>query len=282
MGDVVSCPEQSRPARRFGWLREDSSHLRPAVWPAVWCRGKWRRQAHPFSIMALLGVWWMTAQLACVVPPAVMFATEGWALLTGALALWGLLMGGLISVGEAWRWFRLVAPKDLLGRQRSCECWCSRNRCPGGLVGFDGVESLRPLKAISPMCDHLNRPVTAGVAVAELNLEHLRGLPEGWLDGEGLAPSEEGLDWLAAAWARHWPAHLRRPYAYPTVAGGVNLEWDTPAVSLSLEIDLQAKTAELQGVNISTGAVLEDLPRDLTDPASWSAFALAAGTFLAD
>ena len=68
-------------------------------------------------------------------------------------------------------------------------------------------------------------------------LDGFRGMKDGWLDGNGLAPNHAGLDWLDNAFASLYPAHGRLPYVYPTPKGGVQLEWSLGPNEVSLEID---------------------------------------------
>lgn len=74
-------------------------------------------------------------------------------------------------------------------------------------------------------------------------LDEMRGLSDGWLDGQGLAPDPKGLDWLARAFEEHWPDGLPKPRMYPTPEGGVQAEWSIGSYRPSLEIDLALQTA---------------------------------------
>lgn len=69
-------------------------------------------------------------------------------------------------------------------------------------------------------------------------LAELRGLKNGWLEGRGQAPNPTQLNWLANAFAHHWPADLPEPYLYPTPEGGILAEWSVSTAEASLEIDL--------------------------------------------
>jgi hypothetical protein len=81
-------------------------------------------------------------------------------------------------------------------------------------------------------------------------LTELKSLKPGWLDGAGVAPKPEGLDWLAGAFDRHWSSDLPRPYLYPTAEGGVRAEWPLPPNEVSLEIDLSARTGGWHALNL--------------------------------
>ena len=69
-------------------------------------------------------------------------------------------------------------------------------------------------------------------------LDEFRDMKDGWLEGEGVAPSLEGLDWLATGFDRHFPDDLPLPYLYPTPEGGVQAEWSLSENEISLEVDL--------------------------------------------
>ncbi len=69
-------------------------------------------------------------------------------------------------------------------------------------------------------------------------LEELQNLKDGWLDGQGVAPSRMGLDWFAKTIGANYPADLPRPFIYPTAEGGLQLEWSLGEHELSLEVDL--------------------------------------------
>jgi hypothetical protein len=80
-------------------------------------------------------------------------------------------------------------------------------------------------------------------------LEDLATMQDGWLDGKGIAPRRENLDWFAAAWEKNIPLELPKPYIYPTPEGGIQLEWSQGGWELAAEIDFKEKTALLVGVN---------------------------------
>ena len=63
-------------------------------------------------------------------------------------------------------------------------------------------------------------------------------MKDGWLEGGGVAPSLDGLDWLASTFDRHFPDDLPLPYLYPTSEGGVEAEWSLGSQSVIFEVDL--------------------------------------------
>ena len=108
-------------------------------------------------------------------------------------------------------------------------------------------------------------------------LDEFRSLRDGWADGMqyagdwgngyGKAPSHAGLDWLAAAFTRHYPADAPLPYTYPTPEGGVQMEWSLGVQEISLEIDLETGQGWWHRLDMST---TDDAEQDLTlDAAGW-------------
>ena len=90
------------------------------------------------------------------------------------------------------------------------------------LLEFDSIERISPL-------DELDISV---------QIDDLRLLKDGWLEGQGKAPSKEGLDWLSQAFDNYYPSDLPLPYLYPTEPGGVQAEWSLGRNEITLEIDL--------------------------------------------
>ena len=88
-----------------------------------------------------------------------------------------------------------------------------------------GVESVEHISLLDP----LDVPA---------RLDEFRDMKDGWLEGGGVAPSLDGLDWLASTFDRHFPDDLPLPYLYPTPEGGVEAEWSLGSQSIIFEIDL--------------------------------------------
>jgi hypothetical protein len=99
-------------------------------------------------------------------------------------------------------------------------------------------------------------------------LDHLRTLEDGWLDGEGKAPSDEGLDWLTHAFADHYPQDLASPYLYPTPDGGVQAEWSLSRFEVTLDVDFRSRVGYWHQRNMQTD---DEDAREirLDDPDSW-------------
>lgn len=99
--------------------------------------------------------------------------------------------------------------------------------------------------------------------------EELKLLRDGWLDGVGLAPSPDGLDWLAGVMAEKYPDILPLPYSYPVAEGGIQFEWPLITHEPSLEIDLNGKTGEWHDLDFETGKE-EEKRLDLSEEKDWA------------
>ncbi len=106
------------------------------------------------------------------------------------------------------------------------------------LLGFESVEHVSILDALD----------------ISAQLDDLRLMKNGWLEGEGLAPPHEGLDWLSRAFDKHYPENLPSPYLYPTEEGGVQAEWSFKQDEVSLRIDLGSHAGGWHALNMETDA----------------------------
>ena len=92
------------------------------------------------------------------------------------------------------------------------------------LSGMDAIEQVTLL-------DPLDVPA---------RLDELRAMQDGWMDGDGKAPSMAGLDWLSINFERYFPDDLPLPHVYPTPEGGVEAEWSLGPHSIILEFHLDS------------------------------------------
>ena len=69
-------------------------------------------------------------------------------------------------------------------------------------------------------------------------LDEFRKIRNGWLEGDGLAPNHDGLDWLSASFDHYYPGDDLLPHTYPTEDGGVRMEWSSTNNAMILEINL--------------------------------------------
>jgi hypothetical protein len=92
-------------------------------------------------------------------------------------------------------------------------------------------------------------PLNVAARINELKL-----LKNGWLNGKGIAPTHNGLNWLVGALDYHFPDGLPLPHLYPTAEGGVRAEWSAKPHELSLSINLTARTGEWHTLNVDNDA----------------------------
>ena len=127
-----------------------------------------------------------------------------------------------------------------------------------GIGKYDWQDKLVSLDTIEHVTILDPRDVSA-------RLDEFRTLKNGWLEGIGVPPSSQGLDWLSNQFSRLYPDDLALPYAYPLEDGGVLLEWPFGQGEASLDIDVAQRTAEWHWLNTSTGEESErqfDLSRE--------------------
>ena len=125
-----------------------------------------------------------------------------------------------------------------------------------------------PVKATVVAMD--GQPTSATVSRLDIRarLDSIRKIRDGWLEGGGLAPSPDGLDWLAETFAAHYPDDCPRPYLYPTEDGGVQAEWSLAPWSVSWEINLESRLGEWFALNLTTDQSHERQLR-CDAPADW-------------
>ena len=100
---------------------------------------------------------------------------------------------------------------------------------------FDSIEHVTPLDPLD----------------IRLRLEELAGLKEGWLDGKGLVPAKDDLEWFTTSFETLFDSDLPLPYLYPTAEGGLQAEWSLNGWEVSLDIDLSKRQAEYQALNLN-------------------------------
>lgn len=88
-------------------------------------------------------------------------------------------------------------------------------------------------------------------------LDRIRELRDGWLDGEGMAPSCDGIRWIESTLRRYLPMDFSPVYLYPTETGGILLEWSIESTAASLEVNLESHTGIWHELNMRSGEELE-------------------------
>ena len=100
-------------------------------------------------------------------------------------------------------------------------------------------------------------------------LDDLRLLNDGWLDGEGKAPCRGGLDWLSKVLGGHFREGSRLPYLYPTESGGIRAEWSLGEDEITLDINLEARKGFWHHLDMGTG-VFEERELACDDEKDWT------------
>lgn len=102
------------------------------------------------------------------------------------------------------------------------------------------------------------------------NLEKVRSLQDGWLDGSGKAPSVELLDWFEG-WFLDFGEKHNLNYGYPSVfprhGGGLVLEWFLPRFAPSLEIEPDHQMAYFHCIDPGCLDEYYEIDVNLADPA---------------
>lgn len=101
---------------------------------------------------------------------------------------------------------------------------------------------------------------------AQLNDFH--ELQDGWLDGEGIKPPTDGLQWLRHAFECNYPDKLPLPHLYPTETGGVQVEWTLGPNEITLNVNIETRLSEWHGLNLESGNVSE-YTLNFDDDADW-------------
>lgn len=90
--------------------------------------------------------------------------------------------------------------------------------------------------------------------------ERIRKLRDGWLDGEGKAPSCDGVDWIESILRRYIPINFPPIYLFPTDTGGILIEWSVASSEASIEVNLESRTGIWHELDVQSD---EDFERTL-------------------
>ena len=107
----------------------------------------------------------------------------------------------------------------------------------GGKVLIHGSGEHKPEQQIATL-DTIYGITELNPLDVPFQLGNLRNMQNEWLDGDGIAPPKEGLDWLADQFDANFPNNLLLPHVFPTLEGGVEMEWSHGKNAIILEIDL--------------------------------------------
>ena len=102
-----------------------------------------------------------------------------------------------------------------------------------------------------------------------LQLDELRLLQDGWLDGEGISPPTNGLEWLNDVFECNFPDVLPLPHLYPTETGGVQAEWSLEPNEITLDVNFETHLGEWHVLNLTSDDVSERT-LNCDDAADWT------------
>lgn len=122
----------------------------------------------------------------------------------------------------------------------------------GSQAEFHGIGRLDPIGRVLEFTSLSQLKIIDTPLDISLQLDTIRALEDGWLDGEGLAPSLSGVDWIESRMYRYLPADFPRPYLYPTESGGVQLEWSIESNEVSIEVNLVSRLGVWHEFNLQS------------------------------
>lgn len=120
-----------------------------------------------------------------------------------------------------------------------------------GVGEFDVNERLGSITKIDQLERLPHYPLTAGI-------EKLASLSDGWLEGVGVAPKPEDLNWLSNELAKVFPESLAYPSVAPTEEGNVILEWILPNARIELEVNFTDRQLELYASYLKSDVFVEN------------------------
>lgn len=131
------------------------------------------------------------------------------------------------------------------------------------LLGFDSIGHIS-------IIDALDIPA---------RLDELRALKDGWLEGQGQAPLNEGLAWLSQTFGQRYPEDLPLPFLYPTAEGGIQAEWSLGPTEITLAIDIRTHVGEWHALNMEEDTEeLREINLDEANAWQWLVEQIREGT----
>lgn len=119
-----------------------------------------------------------------------------------------------------------------------------------GVGSFDRTQQLQRVDEVTAI--ELLDPLDPSV-----QLESFRQLRDGWLDGQGVALSQELLARIGTFFNDHLNDDAQLPRLYPTPEGGVEAEWLIGRLDLSIEFDEVNGHVEWHAMDLDTGETEE-------------------------
>jgi len=119
-----------------------------------------------------------------------------------------------------------------------------------GVGEFDVNERLGSITKIDQLERLPHYPLTSGI-------DKLSILADGWLEGVGVAPKSEDLNWLTNEIAKAFPESIAYPSVAPTEEGNVVLEWILPKARIELEVNFANQQLELYASYLDSDIFVE-------------------------
>lgn len=93
-------------------------------------------------------------------------------------------------------------------------------------------------------------------------------MKNGWLNGYGKAPDQQGLLWFQEQFLANYSTTLPCPNVVPTIFGSIQLEWDLGDRAISMGVSFKSHTCSFNLVDSVTNQTFRaDL--DLDNPNAW-------------
>lgn len=102
----------------------------------------------------------------------------------------------------------------------------------------------------------------------DAQLDSLRILKDGWLEGGGNAPPQAGIEWLGSRFKTHFQAKTPLPYLYPTETGGIQAEWSLGLHEISLDMHLDTHLGLWNDLNLDSD-VDHEKQLNLDEDSNW-------------
>jgi len=111
----------------------------------------------------------------------------------------------------------------------------------------------------------------------QFRLDELSLLKDGWLEGNGISPSDDGLSWISESFDKYFHPNLDLPYIYPTPDGNIQAEWEMKNWSVTLDVQLNNKIGYYHAFEtISSKEIERDI--NLSTESGWSELNILLGS----
>lgn len=115
-----------------------------------------------------------------------------------------------------------------------------------GVGVYDKFDRLTKFQSIEHVT--ILDPLDIGV-----RLNEIAELQDGWLNGEGIGPDKNALQWFAETFDNSYEVELPLPLLFPTPEGGIQAEWSSKGIDITLKVDLQNKIGYFHSLDLSKG-----------------------------